>query len=395
MEGIGMARSRSVTSGSPFGEASRVAILKEHLRAFGPITPASAWKFAYEELLWFDRSNNLVHLYESDKAQPGRSNWYQRSVTFTKRLGELFGVDKAGLKERIDRLFLSCLEKLVESREADASEAKALASAGAELGLSDVIIEEAEEEAAEAAEDADFVPYAELVAEVIELLVTKAGLSSPEAAELAKEIVDRAQFHLTFGSNRQNVLGEGFEDLLKLLAVEVAGVPEHRIIVRKKANMLPGFQGVPAQVRRIEKPDIAFAEGPRTQLISTVKWSLRHDRQKQLTDELDCYVQLLSQDSFPEYVLLTNEYDSGRLKNSAGLSSRGKTVDCIYHINPELVVEVLSDVPGSVDDVRKLITQGKLKSLEDFLNDLRAKYAAPANSTAVALDSAKPKRKKK
>ena len=42
-------------------------------------------------------------------------------------------------------------------------------------------------------------------------------------------------------------------------------------------------------------------EGGRTALLSTVKWSLRHDRQKQLSDELDCYVQLLSQDAFPEY----------------------------------------------------------------------------------------------
>ena len=183
------------------------------------------------------------------------------------------------------------------------------------------------------------------------------------AEKLARDIVDRAQFHLRFGSNRQNVLGEGFEDLLRLLAVRVAGVPAEKIILRKKANELPGFQGVPEQVRRIESPDIVIVEGDRTALLSTVKWSLRHDRQKQLSDELDCYVQLLSQDGFPEFVLVTNEYDPGRLKNSSNLSSRGKTVDRIYHINPELLVEVLSDVPSSAAEVRELINADRLRSL--------------------------------
>ena len=112
-------------------------------------------------------------------------------------------------------------------------------------------------------------------------------------------------------------------------------------------------------------------DGGRTALLSTVKWSLRHDRQKQLSDELDCYVQLLSQDGFPEYVLVTNEYDPGRLKNSSHLSSRGKTVDVIYHINPALLVEVLSDVPSSAAEVQELIDTGRLRSLEAFLTDLR------------------------
>jgi len=74
-------------------------------------------------------------------------------------------------------------------------------------------------------------------------------------------------------------------------------------------------------------------------------------------------------------VLVTNEYDPGRLKNSSNLSSRGKTVDRIYHINPDLLVEVLSDVPSSVAEVRALIETDRLRSLEAFLNDLRDRFA--------------------
>lgn len=379
-----MGRKKASAKASPFGEASRVEILNEHFRAFGAVTPDTAWKFVYEELLWFDRSTGLLHLYESDKAQPGRSSWHQRSVTFTNRLCELYGVDRAGLKDRIDRLFLACLERLVARDQAAAEQASAIASLGADIGLAEGVVAEAEKEAEAASAEADFVPYAEFVAELVELLMIEAHMSDTAASELAPKIVERAQYHLTFGSNRQNCLGEGFEDLLKLLAVQVAGVPEDRIIVRKKADKLPGFKGTPDDGRRIEKPDLAFVEGDETRLISTIKWSLRHDRQKQLTDELDCYVQLLSQDGFPEYVLVTNEYDSGRLKNTSNLSSRGQTVDCIYHINPTLLVEVLSDVPGSVDDVKKLIEDGKLKSLEDFLNVLSGKYKPVSAPPAAA-----------
>ncbi|HLN29245.1 MAG TPA: hypothetical protein VK395_15965 [Gemmataceae bacterium] len=355
--------------GSPFGETSRVELLEQHLDAFGEINAANAWRFVYEELLWFDRSTGLVHLYESDKVRPGRSSWYARSITFTDRLAQLFDVDRAGLKHKIDRLFLACLERLVEGKAklpGGAPIVAAVAEVGDELGIDPGVVEEAGQVAA----SEDFIPYAELLAEVTELLVSRAGMDDAAAAKLAREIVDRAQFHLTFGSNRQNVLGEGFEDLLRMLVVSVAKVPAEKIILRKKAHELPGFQGELDQPRRIESPDIAIVQGERTALLSTVKWSLRHDRQKQLSDELDCYVQLLSQDVFPEYVLVTNEYDPGRLKNSSNLASRGKTVDRIYHINPALLVEVLSDVPQSAAEVQELIETDRLRSLEDFLNDL-------------------------
>lgn len=62
-----MARKKSSAKDSPFGETSRVELLDQHFREFGSITPATAWRFVYEELLWFDRSTGLVHLYESDK----------------------------------------------------------------------------------------------------------------------------------------------------------------------------------------------------------------------------------------------------------------------------------------------------------------------------------------
>jgi hypothetical protein len=373
-----MAKRRATAKESPFGETSRVELLDQHFRAFGPITPSNAWKFVYEELLWFDRSKGLAHLYESDKVRPGRSAWYKRSIVYTDRLAELYGVDRAGLRKRIDRLFLGCLERLVESQAAAHEQAQtvmAAAEEGEAIGLPQAAVQDAKESAETVKEEADVVPHAELLAEVTDMLMARAGLGHKAAISLARDIVSRAQYHFTFGSNRQNVLGEGFEDVLKLLMVRVAGVPEDKIAVRRKADELPGFQGRLEGRRRVEKPDMAIIERGKTQHIATVKWSLRHDRQKQLTDELDCYVQLCTQSRFPEYVLVTNEYDPGRLKNSSNLSSRGKTVDRIYHINPDLLVEVLSDVPASVAEVRALLDADRLRSLANFLTDLAARFA--------------------
>src|SRR5438309_5741617 len=118
-----MAKKKSKAKESPFGETSRVELLEKHLQEFGEITTENAWRFVYEELLWFDKSTGLVHLYESDKAQPGRSSWYKRSIVFTNKLCELFHVDRPGLKARIDRLFLACLERMVQSQQ-EATEPK-------------------------------------------------------------------------------------------------------------------------------------------------------------------------------------------------------------------------------------------------------------------------------
>ena len=138
--------------------------------------------------------------------------------------------------------------------------------------------------------------------------------------------------------------------------------------------MLPGFQH-PTQRERNESPDIAIVRDDRTELLASVKWSLRHDRQKQLSDELDSYVELLSQDEFPQYVLITNEYDPGRLINTEGLNRRGYRINCIYHTNLELLRGALHD-HSRAKDLSPLITAGRLLSIEDFLNDLSQKYGS-------------------
>ncbi|HEY7913050.1 MAG TPA: hypothetical protein VIG62_14150 [Blastocatellia bacterium] len=363
-----------MASGSPFGKESRVRILKQHIAEAGILTAREAWRFIYQELLWIDGSTGLAHLYESDKAQPGRP-WYNRAVVFTDMLCEQFGnITRDELRGQIDKLFRACLEKLVESKGVQAED-KEIAETIIKLESSSEVGEEIVQTIGEL-EDADkdvYVPDAGLVAEFAAFLVEHGQMSQFRAEGLASELVAKARFYFTVERKRQNVLGEGFEDLLQLLLLKVSRVPVDYIEIRRRADKLPGFQNPNTTRERVEAPDIAVVRNDHTELLASVKWSLRHDRQKQLSDELDCYVDLLSQHSFPKYILITNEYDPGRLVNTDGLNRRGRKIDCIYHLNLGLLLGALQS-HERIKDIEPLITTKRLRSVEDFLVEMANQY---------------------
>ena len=277
-------------------------------------------------------------------------------------------ITREQLGREIDQLFRASLQELVESRVV-LSDADELSEAVTSF-RDDVEVVDAGNPAITYIQNnipEVYRPDAELVAEFASLLVERGGLIQSQAILLARTLVARARFYYTVERKRQNVLGEGFEDLLQMLLMEVGQIPESSIAIRRRANTLPGFHA-PGKRDRIEAPDIALVQGDRTELLASVKWSLRHDRQKQLSDELDCYADLLSQARFPRYVLVTNEYDPGRLVNADGLARRGQAIDCIYHINLDLLLRVLDD-HDRVKDLRPLIAQGRLRSVADFLDN--------------------------
>lgn len=362
-----------MASDSPFGKKSRVQILERHFKEEGTVTAETAWKFTYRELLWTDGSTGLAHLYESDKAQEGRP-WYRRSVIFTDRLCEEFGgITRAELKKQIDRLFRACLDKLVKTQDSSGEEQEIITALAAPEATAEVpgeIVEAAAEAQADAPEA--YVPDADLVADFAALIGERLGKADRQAELLARKLVARARLYFTVERKRQNVLGEGFEDLLQLLMIRVSRVPKDHIEVRKRADKLPGFAHESTR-ERVEAPDIVILGDARTDLLTSVKWSLRHDRQKQLSDELDCYVSLLSQDSFPRYALITNEYDPGRLINTNGLNRRGQGVDAIYHVNTSLLLDAVRD-HRQVNELERLIANKRIRSIEDFLNELSEQY---------------------
>src|SRR5215207_9966145 len=154
--------------------------------------------------------------------------------------------------------------------------------------------------------------------------------------------------------------------------IRMSRVPKEKIVVRVRADKLPGF-GKAHTRERVEAPDIVILGDTRTDLLTSVKWSLRHDRQKQLSDELDCYVSLLSQEGFPRYALITNEYDPGRLINTNGLNRRGQGVDAIYHVNTSLLLDAVRD-HRQATELERLIADRRIQSIEEFLDELSKQY---------------------
>lgn len=295
------------------------------------------------------------------------------------------GIDRVQLHKVLDRLFRGCLELLLtqdEAEDTDISEVVTTLQLSSEpsgppenmpvnLGgsLSEV------ETAAPV-----YVPDLSLVNEFSALLEPRVSLPAEEVEVLARELVTKARYYFTVERKRQNVLGEGFEDLLQHLLLSIVEVPQEYIVVRKKVDTLPGFRAKTSTRERVESPDIAIVRNGVTELLASVKWSLRHDRQKQLSDELDCYVDLKSQAAFPKYVLITNEYDPGRLVNASGLNRRGRHIDTIYHINLELLLGALSD-HERVSALPELIQNGRLSSIESFLRYMAQTYG---RATTVA-----------
>ena len=262
------------------------------------------------------------------------------------------------MKGQLDRLFLDCLKKLEEAKEAAKKK-------GQEVELAELEGEEVDTEA--------YVPDVDLAQEFASLLREKASMQEAPARELAATMVAQARYYFTVERKRQNILGEGFEDLLWLLATRVSGVPSDAIRLRKKADALPGFAAQHTR-ERIEKPDLAFVLAGRTDRLVSVKWSIRQDRQKQWSDELDCYAALLSQPVAPKFQLVTNEYDPGRLLNAFALSSRRQLpLDCIYHVNLGLLKVALSDHP-TWKSVKQHAEAGRLRSLEQWLRELQGTY---------------------
>jgi hypothetical protein len=378
---------------SPFGRDSRREILQKHFSEH-PVHILRAWEFVYRELLWVDGSTGLAHLYESDKAQPGRSAWYDRAVRFTDRLCHEFGnVSRAELKAQIDSLFKEVLQRLIEDPAADVERAEISQAVADEPGelLPAAVVEEAQEVAAEVPA---YVPDADLIAEFAPIIAQRTTLNQQAAVALARDLVSKARYYFNVGKKRQNVLGQGFEDLLELLIARLTTVPADRIALRKTADVLPGFQRR-GQRERIESPDLAIVVNGETRLLASFKWSLRQDRQKQLSEELGCYVELLSQPTFPRYVLITNEYDPGRLVNASALNRHGQGIACLYHVQPEFLREVLADGQKFQSDLEPLVQSGRLKSIADFLTDLNAAFGSGVSVQPLTPDQRRQQRRRR
>jgi hypothetical protein len=344
-----------VASDTPFGKATRLRVLNDYLRQAGDITAENAWEHVYRCLLWFDIGAKLAHIYDSNHMQRG-GTFHARAVKFTDLLCSHWGIRKRDLPDNLDVLFKGCVAEL-RRRQAE---------------------QPGNPEATESSEEPDEELESELTI-AIKALLEQAGLGDNSSRTLAERIEALSRDFFTVGKKRQNALGEGFEDLLMLLLRRVSEIPEQSVALRRPVSKLPGF--LPAlQVPEGEKkkrepsPDIAIIDQHITYVITTAKWSIRQDRETQFQSEYSSYQRNKTQPTELRFALITNEFDLARLRNvldAIPTGTGGYIFHDVYHISLPMLRQTHG--PG-FRDFEAYVTLRKLKSLSDYLVEMRGRY---------------------
>lgn len=330
-----------------FGAENRARLLKKYFDSAGTVSSANAWQHIYRLLLWIDRTTALAHCYESDKAQPGRA-WYARSLAFHDWVSTALDVPPAELGGRIDWLFREAIKDL--SRHALSVRASVYEEQRAPYqgrGFP------------EPGEDAELI---EIVNEAL-----SAWMKQQPPKDVLRELTRRLNAYMTQENKRRNLVGEGFEDVIAAVIARL-NAKSVRIESRVPLHDLPGFhRSAPSE--KIKKVDVALIRGTERNLISA-KWSIRADREEQFQSDFETYARLESSGKNFGYTLITNEFDAARLK--AACERRRQNADLftnVVHINPDAILATYGETTqGSVAEVRDHIRQGRLMSLEKWLN---------------------------
>jgi hypothetical protein len=146
---------------------------------------------------------------------------------------------------------------------------------------------------------------------------------------------------------RQNPLGIGFVTCL-FTALEHFSPQEYRFFPEQAIGQTV-FRGIREAPRAA--PDIVAVKNDTEVAVVSAKWSLRHDRLKDLKDECNYFKTLMGSLKF---YAVTNEYDPARLNKVL----EDYRIDSLFHVNRRLVVDV-AQVDARMDrlaDLSDLLT---------------------------------------
>lgn len=146
---------------------------------------------------------------------------------------------------------------------------------------------------------------------------------------------------------RQNPLGIGFVSSL-VVVLEYFASHDYQFMPEEAIGKTV-FRGIREAPR--SAPDIVAVKGDAEIAVISAKWSLRHDRLKDLKDECSYFKTLMGSLKF---YAVTNEYDPARLSKVL----EDYRIDGLFHVNRRLVVDV-AQVDGRLErlfDLSKLLT---------------------------------------
>ena len=335
-----------------FGETNRARLLGRWFSEHGAPTVTDAWEHVYRLLLWIDRTTGLAHCYESDKSQPGR-HWYGRSLVFHDWISGALGVDPARLAGEIDWLFKRATEDLA----AGIAQQKQRAATNA-------VLQRKPYEGRGFPQPGEDPELLAIVAEVL-----GDYLSNPIPDSVWRAFTDRVRSYLTQENKRRNLVGEGFEDVLREVVARGSDPTTLQPKTRIPIGGVPGFNAA-GKKEKVKKVDLFIRNaetGYRT--LVTAKWSIRADREEQFASDFEAYARLEKDGEPFGYTLVTNEFDAARLLAACDRRTGNQPLFThVVHVNPQGVLAVYGDDPKrAAETIARHIGSGRLIGLGQWL----------------------------
>lgn len=337
----------------PFGTENRLKLIAEYLDAKGV---DAQWQNVYRLLLWADRTTGLAHCYESDKSQPGRP-WYARSLRFHKWLADALESTPAAVGDQIDWLFQRVAEDYSKEvmRRLDAQQARASKQLEPYAGLG----------FPRPGTDPDIVDV------ITDILGSK--LSQTPTEEEWRTLSLRVREVVALENKRRNMVGEGFEDLLCTIVNRYDKQGVLTTNARAALGSIPGFRDARQGGKPIKVDLAIFRKHDKQRTMVTSKWSIRADRERQFTSDLDDYIGSNNWNAPFSYVLVTNEFDPARLCRACEqISGNSKVFSTIVHIAPDAIRATYGHEPKEkrMRTALGYIDSGRIIGLDQWLESL-------------------------
>lgn len=176
-------------------------------------------------------------------------------------------------------------------------------------------------------------------------LAEKLGCEPEDVEGLCDQLMKSPAY---LGAQRQNPLGKAFIALVRHVLETVAQPPT---MCREEVDARTIWPGIQIPGRSTSpRIDILTMKEDKPFAIVSVKWSLRHDRLGDITNECPVYKAAASWLRQPlAYYVVTNEFDPARL----GKVLNDPCVDKVIHVHKRLVTEV-SGLDGRLDTLADL-----------------------------------------
>lgn len=335
-----------------FGEKNRARLINDYFASVPGVDASNAWQHIYRLLLWIDDTIGLAHCYESDKSQPGR-HWYPRALLFHDWVATALGVEPNELAERIDWLFRHATQDMANY--VLVRHAAILARAASQRAMF------AGKDMPEPGEDP------ELTTVIVEVLGSHLNAEVPP--EKWRQLAQRVRQYIAQENKRKNLVGEGFEDVLKATIARTTLPDSLELSTRRLIQSVPGFKNV----REGEKPNkvdlVVLRPIDEKRVLVTAKWSIRADREQQFPSDFSSYLNAKSDNKPFDYVLVTNEFDPARLANACErMAANHPLFSDVVHINTDALLAVYGASPeASMAKIVEHIKNGRLSSLAAWL----------------------------